>query len=254
MGSIDTEMLGLEEDRATKRRLEGGKTREGDAAEAAEPAGSSGDSSMERLRKIQGNLPDRLGEGEYEKSLLEGMALCIRDIQLEQQEMKSCLVSTWEMPKESVYVEGAMKMKDLWQGACKASRGTGKNLGHPKLYTFMGLYQALLQDAEVPQTDKQACEDALGHRLRTNNKLDPGKARELEALVGYCMVKRYKKTAYVNILLREVAGMEIVYSTMKDALDRVGRRDYSGGIPSGLHKELKEGLAMSRKGGKGGGK
>ena len=77
--------------------------------------------------------------------------------------------------------------------------------------------------------------------------MDPGKARVLEELVGYCQVKKYRRTAYVNILLRDTRAGELLFPILQQALGREGTRDYSGGIQANCHKELKQGLEEARK-------
>ena len=117
----------------------------------------------------------------------------------------------------------------------------------------MGLYQALLQDKTISDSEKTKCEEAVGKHIRSEGKLDPSRARELEELVGYCQVKRYSKTAYINILLRDTQAGDIFFPILKQALDKAGRRDWTGGIPTGCHKELKGGLELAQKARRGNG-
>ena len=86
---------------ATSKR---GRTAEGSQPRGTLASGSNGDP--------MGNLPATLGEGEYERPLMEAILVALRDLSMDVQDLKGAVYMSWELERDSEYVTEGMKMKE----------------------------------------------------------------------------------------------------------------------------------------------
>ena len=233
---------------AQKRRVVGGDT----TVRTAQPGTASGSAaalgpSMGDFKAALGNLPTTLGEGEHERPLMEAMALGMRDLSLGLQDVIGVTVESWELARDSPYVEKAMEWKDRYIKDCKASRGRGIDLGHMKNYILLGLFMAHQKEAGSTQEHKDTMEAMIGKKLRNGEgKIDLGNIKNLAPMVSYCQIVRTAKKGFLNITLRGDEGMQVKV-IMDQALGRAGKRQWDSPMARPIHKDLKNGLDAARK-------
>ena len=198
-------------------------------------------------RSTLGNLPTTLGEGEHERPLMEAMMLGIRDLSLGVQDLMGVVVESWELQRDSPYVEKAMELKDRYFKDCKANRGKGIDLGHMKNYVFLSLYQAHRADQQGTQEERDTMEELIGKKVRNSEgSLDIGNVKSLAPMVSYCQITRTQKKGFLNLTLRGDDGLK-VKAILDRALARAGKRQWDSPMSRPIHRDIKNGLDAARK-------
>ena len=161
----------------------------------SEASGGASSKDLEGgVKKMLGNLPARVGQGDHEQPILQAVLQGMRDLSMDMQDIKGAMYHSWEMPDGCPYVDSAMDYKMNYSEACRKARGTGTNLGHQKNYIMMGIFLAFQADTDNSPKDKQVMEDILGTKLRNEDKkLDLGNAKELADIVAHCQVVKTKR-------------------------------------------------------------
>ena len=77
-----------------------------------------------------GTLPPTVGEGEYEQPLMQAILQNIRDLNIDNEQLKAAVYHTWELPVDSPYIQIPAEYKDHYSSDCRQKRGT--DLGHQK--------------------------------------------------------------------------------------------------------------------------
>ena len=233
----------------TKRSRTEGGTSAGSAAGGA----VAGDP----CKDILGNLPKTLGEGEHERSIMEGILVALRDLSMDVQDLKGAMYMSWETDRDTPYIAEGMKMKEQYTEDCRKVRGQGVSLGHVKNYCMLGIFVAAKKDPNITEEQKQKLEELMGKHLRNGQgRLSTDNVLGIAHLVAYCQVVRTKKKGFINILMREGAGKECM-EILARALDWAGKRQWDSTVPKPIFKEIKDALGQARKGagkGKGRGK
>ena len=138
-------------DNHKRARVEGHKDNHKEDSKAS---GSSSTPARD-MKEILGNLPSTVGQGEHQRPIIEALAIGIRDLSMDVQDMKSVITHSWEFPPDTAYVDQGMKFKDQYSKDCRAAKGTGKDLGHQKNYIFLGIYVAYRADRDNPTESKE---------------------------------------------------------------------------------------------------
>ena len=199
------------------------------------------------FRAALGNLPTTLGEGEHERPIMEAMMLGMRDLSLGVQDLMGVVVESWELNRDSPYVEKPMQYKDRYFTDCKANRGQGADLGHMKNYVFLSLYLAHRADPQGTQEERDAMETLVGLKVRNSEgALDIGNIKALAHMVGYCQIARTAKKGFLNLALRGEEGMK-VKAILDRALARAGKRQWDTPMTRPIHRDIKKGLDTARK-------
>ena len=218
----------------------------------SQPGGASGSSRAlgpghGDFRAALGNLPATLGEGEHERPIMEAMMLGMRDLSLGLQDIVGVTVESWELSRDSPYVEKSMEWKDRYFKDCKANRGKGVDLGHMKNYVFLALFLAHKADKDGTQEEKDTMEELIGKKVRNSDgALDVGNVKALAPMVSYCQIVRTAKKGFLNITLRGEEGMK-VKAILDRALGRAGKRQWDSPMQKPIHKDIKNGLDAARK-------
>ena len=77
------------------------------------------------VKSILGTLPRTLGEGEHERSIMEGILVALRDLSMDVQDLKGAIYMSWEMDRDSQYITDAVKMKESYSEDCRNAKGKG---------------------------------------------------------------------------------------------------------------------------------
>ena len=125
-------------------------------ARGSEASGGASSKDLEGgVKKMLGNLPVKVGQGDHEQPILEAVLQGMRDLSMDMQDIKGAMYHSWEMPDGSPYVDMAMDYKMNYSEACRKARGTGTNLGHQKNYIMMGIFLAFQADrTTAPRTSR----------------------------------------------------------------------------------------------------
>ena len=84
------------------------------------------------LQAMMGRAPCRVGEGEWERPLMETMLMCVRDLSTDAQDLKQAVYKSWELPRDCAYIEKGMQYKVAYGEACQRARGSGMAVGAPR--------------------------------------------------------------------------------------------------------------------------
>ena len=220
-------------------------------ARGSEASGGASSKDLEGgVKKMLGNLPVKVGQGDHEQPILEAVLQGMRDLSMDMQDIKGAMYHSWEMPDGSPYVDLAMDYKGIYSEACKKARGTGTNLGHQKNYVMMGIFLAYQADGDNSPKEKEVMEELLGTKLRNaDKKLDIGNAKDLADIVAHCQVVKTKRKGFMNILMRGDKGVA-AFKLLEKALDREGHRQWDPPPPKPVHKDLKMAVEQARRIGK----
>ena len=91
----------------------------------------------------------------------------------------------------------------------------------------------------------------MGKLLRNaDGKLTTEKALAIGDQVAYCQVVRTKKKGFINMLLREGPGKQVM-EILAPRLDTIGKRQTEATVPKPIFKEIKDALVQSKGRGKG---
>ena len=243
---VDEEVVGG----SAKRRVVGADP----TGRTSRPGGSSTalgstalGSGQNDFRDALGNLPTTLGTGEHERPIMEAVMMGMRDLSLGVQDLMGVVVESWELNRDSPYVEKTMEYKDRYFKDCKANRGKGVDLGHMKNYVFLALYLAHKVDPDGTQEEKDAMEEMIGRKMRNSEgSLDIGNVKTLAPMVSYCQITRTAKKGFLNMTLRGEEGMR-VKTILDRALARAGKRQWDSPMNRPIHKDIKNGLDAARK-------
>ena len=209
--------------------------------------------SSDTEKSVMGNLPTTLGQGEHERPLMEGILVALRELAIDVQDLKGAVYMSWELERDSPYILEGQKMKEAYQADCRQAKGTGTSLGHQKNYCMIGVFSAAKKDSNLSTEQKDTLEQLMGKLLRKEGRLTTERALSISDQVAYCQVIRTKKKGFINILLREGPGKEVM-KILTSALDLTGTRQTDASVPKPIFKEIKDALVQTKGKGKGNGK
>ena len=215
-------------------------------------AGSNGSSASDRgahsrVLEALGSVPSIVGEGEHERPLMEAMLLGMRNLSMEAQELKAAVITSWELPRDSLYIEQAMRFKDEYIRKCRTVKGKGQDLGHMKNYVFLGLMMAGKADKRIGEQHQGILEELVGKHLRDEDgEMDISNAPKTAHLVGHCQVSRSKKKGFVNIHLRGQEGARLM-QVFQAVWAQDGKQQWDPTAPNPVHRDLKLALEEVRR-------
>ena len=227
-----------------RARVEGHKDNHKEDSKAS---GSSSTPARD-MKEILGNLPSTVGQGEHQRPIIEALAIGIRDLSMDVQDMKSVITHSWEFPPDTSYVDQGMKFKDQYSRDCRAAKGTGKDLGHQKNYIFLGIYVAYRADKDNSPESKDFMENHLGTLLRNSDgRLDVARAKEISKYISFCQVVRTKKKGFINLAIREVDQGPRILQELMTAMDRAGKRQWDPAPGRPVVRDIKDAITKNRR-------
>ena len=222
------------------------RSRTGEQTGSNSATGSHGANTTGSATAILGNLPTTLGSGEHERAILETVTLGMRDLSMEIQNLQSCVMESWEVPTDSVYITEAMKFKEEYQRACRENKGKGKDLGHMKNYILCSFFMAHKKDPNGTVEERKELDDLMGTKLRDGEgTLNVAMAPKLGCLTGHCQVTRTKKKGFITVHFREGEGQRI-REIMTTHWARDGKRQWDPPMAKPIHRDIKLGPEEAR--------
>ena len=115
---------------------------------------------------------------------------------------------------------------------------------------MLGIYLATRKDPNITDPQKAQLEDPMGKHLRNaEGRLTTEQVLAIAPMVAYCHVVRTKKKGFINMLIREGPGKEVM-TILAAAFDKLGKRQSDASVPRPIFKEIKDALGKARGKGK----